>query len=317
MQTDLTPQQERTEARTQTAHKKRPLPLAQTAMVLILCAGVIAGLVLALGSNTPAVAMATTPPPVATPVLDEREHPVATAAPVLTASPAPTPTPVPTPEPYDFSRPAPETEAVDDTWFDDAVFVGDSRTDGLRLFGGIPGAEFIEQTGITVFEVSTRKAVKVAGEKYTVLEALGLKEYGKVFLMLGVNELGYGDDEAFRTAYAGLVDSIRAKQPGAVVYLQNLPPINPEKAKANNTPYYVTNEKIADYNAIIAQVAEEKQAVLVDVAAALADENGILPRDGTSDGVHFSKDYYTKWHAYLNQHTVDPDLYWAGQTENE
>ena len=31
---------------------------------------------------------------------------------------------------YDFTQPAPETEAVDNSYFEDAAFVGDSRTDG-------------------------------------------------------------------------------------------------------------------------------------------------------------------------------------------
>lgn len=215
---------------------------------------------------------------------------------------------------YDFTQPAPETAAVDDSWFDDVVFMGDSRTDGLRLYGGIPGADFIQSTGITVFDVGTKQSIRIDGQKYTMMQALGLKQYGKVYVMLGVNELGYFNDQAFADAYSQMVDDIRAIQPNAVIYLQNLVSVNPEKCKANKQPYYVTNEKIAVYNDIIADIAEEKHAVLVDVNAALVDETGILPAEGTTDGVHFTKDYYVKWYDYLKIHTVDPDLYWAGQT---
>ena len=220
----------------------------------------------------------------------------------------------PSADSYDFTQPAPETAAVDDSWFDDVVFMGDSRTDGLRLYGGIPGADFIQSTGITVFDVGTKQSIRIDGQKYTMMQALGLKQYGKVYVMLGVNELGYFNDQAFADAYSQMVDDIRAIQPNAVIYLQNLVSVNPEKCKANNQPYYVTNEKIAVYNDIIADIAEEKHAVLVDVNAALVDETGILPAEGTTDGVHFTKDYYVKWYDYLKIHTVDPDLYWAGQT---
>ena len=215
---------------------------------------------------------------------------------------------------YDFTQPAPETDAVDDSWFDDAVFLGDSRTDGLRLYGGIPGADFIQHTGVTVFEIGTKECIRIDGQKYTMLEALALKQYGKVYIMLGVNELGYFNDNSFAKAYADMVDQVRAIQPNAVIYLQNLVSVNPEKCKANNQPYYVTNEQIAVYNGIIENIATEKHAVLVDVNAALVDESGILPREGTTDGVHFTKDYYIKWYDYLKIHTVDPELYWAGQT---
>ncbi len=242
-----------------------------------------------------------------------------TPTPTLTPIPTPTPTPEPTPEPeptpvYDFTQPVPQAEPVGDDYFADAVFVGDSRTDGLRLFGGIPETTFIQHSGITVFEVGTRSAIRIDGQKYTVLEALALKQYKKVYLMLGVNELGYYNDEGFRTEYTGLVDKIRELQPNAVIYLQNLVSINPDKAKANNQPYYVTNEQIAVYNDIIAGIAADRHALLVDVNAALVGEDGILPREGTTDGVHFSKDYYKLWYEYLKSHTVDADLYWAGQT---
>ena len=215
---------------------------------------------------------------------------------------------------YDFTQPAPETAAVEDSWFDDAVFLGDSRTDGLRLYGGIPGASFIQHTGITVFDVNTKDRIRIDGQTYTMMEALGLKQYGKVYVMLGINELGYFNDDAFAQAYADMVDEIRSIQPDAVLYLQNLVSVNPDKCKANNQPYYVTNEQIAVYNDIIADVAAEKHAVLVDVNAALVDESGVLPAEGTTDGVHFTKDYYIKWYDYLKIHTVDPELYWAGQT---
>lgn len=256
-----------------------------------------------------------TPAPVPTPAVSASLPALAPTIPPSPSAPAPTPTPAPVPVPvtHDFTAPVPEREAVGDDWFADAVFIGDSRTDGLKLYGGIPQADFIQQTGITVFEVGDKKVIRRDGQKYTVLEALGLKQYAKVYLMLGVNELGYFNDKGFETTYAQVVDSIRAIQPNAVIYLQNLVSINPDKAKANNQPYYVTNEKIADYNQIIARIAAEKHTLLVDVNAALVDENGILPRDGTTDGVHFSKSYYVKWYDYLKTHTADPETYWAGQ----
>lgn len=233
------------------------------------------------------------------------------------ATPTPVPTPTPTPEPvsaHDFTQPIAAQEAVEADYFADAVFIGDSRTDGLKLFGGITQADFIEHTGITVFEVGTKQVIRIDGEKYTVLEALALKQYKKIYLMLGVNELGYHNNDGFAQEYAALVDKLRALQPEAIVYLQNLVAIHPDKAKANNQPAYVTNEQISVYNNIIAQIAAEKRAVLVDVNAALVGEDGILPREGTTDGVHFTKDYYVKWYDYLKIHTVDAASYWAGQT---
>lgn len=280
-----------------------PLCFFATALALVLAVALVLPTV--LNEEDPPLAQTPSPSPTMAP-----PTPIASAA-------APTPSSVPTPGPvsaYDFSIPAPEREAAGADYFSDAVFIGDSRTDGLKLYGGVEGAEFIEHTGITVFEVGKKKAIRINGEKYTVLEALAMKQYGKVYVMLGVNELGYYDDDGFAREYAGFVDQIRALQPGAILYIQNLVAIHPEKAKANNQPYYVTNEQIAVYNGIIAAIAAEKHTVLVDVNAALVGEDGILPREGTTDGVHFTKDYCVRWYDYLKSHTADADAYWAGQT---
>ena len=204
-------------------------------------------------------------------------------------------------------------------WFNDAVFLGDSRTDGLRLYSGIRGPDFLSHKGITVFDVMDRpdkRVISIDGKKYTILEALEAKRYAKVYIALGVNELGYNDNQGFADKYAEMLDTIQALQPEAVIYLQNITPVNPAKCREYKQPYYVTNEQVSAYNEILTRLAAEKQ-VLVDVASALVDEDGILPREGTVDGVHFSKDWYKKWLEYLMCHTADPDSYFAGQTDTE
>lgn len=236
-------------------------------------------------------------------------------------TPLPTPEPTPTPVPaFDFTQPAPETAAVEDDWFSDAVFIGDSRTDGLRLYSGIRGADFLAYKSLMIFHVVgndkvDRKAVPLngVGDKKTVLEWLDEKQYAKVYLMFGVNELGYGDDAAFTDAFSRTVDEIRARQPEAVVYIQSLVPIEPEKAYKTNPAAWLNNDNVARYNELLRQVCADKGVVYVDVAAALTDETGVLPPEGTTDGIHFTRSWYEKWYACLKTHTVDPAEYAAGQ----
>ena len=258
----------------------------------------------------PAGTRAVSPPEASTPVTGE------TAAAVL---PEPTPTPTPVPA-FDFTQPAPETAAVEDDWFSDAVFIGDSRTDGLRLYSGIRGADFLAYKSLMIFHVVgndqvDRKAVPLngVGDKKTVLEWLDEKQYAKVYLMFGVNELGYGDDAAFTAAFSRTVDEIRARQPEAVVYIQSLVPIEPEKAHATNPASWLNNDNVARYNELLRQVCADKGVVYVDVASALVNDAGNLPPEGTTDGIHFTRSWYEKWYAYLKTHTVDPAEYAAGQ----
>ena len=246
--------------------------------------------------------------------------PAAVISPAPTEQPAPstTPTPVPTPsaspelplEPevvcYDYTAPVPEAAPVDETWFADAVFIGDSRTDGLRLYGGIKGADFLCYKGLSVFEVmEDKQTIRTQAGTVSVFQALQQKSYGKVYLMLGLNELGYNNDPLFADTYEAVVDKVLELQPEADLYLQLLIPVNTQVCRATNQPYYVTNEKIAAYNELIQAIAAEKQVYLLDVGEAFVDETGEIPADASADGIHFRKEGYKGWYEYLKVHTVE------------
>lgn len=205
---------------------------------------------------------------------------------------------------YDYSVPVPQGEAVDNNWFSDAAFLGDSLTDGLLLYSDIRGAANLSYKGLTVQSVRTDKVIRLDGQKYTPLEALGQKTYGKVYILLGINELGWYNDQRFYDCYAQLIDLVRADQPDAQIYLQTLLPVTAEKSESHE---WLKNEKIAVYNDLIAQLAAEKEVYLVDAHAALADENGVLPAEESTDGVHLTKSGYQSWADYLRTHTVAPE----------
>ncbi len=288
--------------------KKRPpiLPLAAAAVVVCLALMIIPSL-----GQSPQESPRTAGQPSQAP--GESVAPIATPTPTPTSTPTPTPTPEPTPQPFDFTQPAPAAEAVEMDYFSDALFIGDSRTDGLRLYSGIKGASFYCYKGLTIFEMETKDVIELDGGKYTVVEALERgPQYGKIYISLGINELGYYNDESFHKTFAAFLEKVRQLQPDAVIYLENLVPVNPAKCKANDQASYVNNDRVAAYNAIYPQLAQEEQVILLDVATALSDENGILPADATVDGVHFTKAWYQKWLAYLMEHTVESEVYQAG-----
>lgn len=208
-----------------------------------------------------------------------------------------------TPPPAEESQMPPDRDA----WFSDAVFIGDSRVEGFRLYSGVtPEAAFLDHTGLTVYEVKEGKRVIRRGDqKVSVLEALSGGDYGKVYLALGVNELGYFDPEGFAATYGEVVESVRELLPDARVYIQSLLPVNTEKCKANGIPSYITNEGVADYNAALEAYFAQKDVHLLGVPDDLVDENGEARKEYSADGVHFKKDGYVLWLDYLAAHTED------------
>ena len=177
----------------------------------------------------------------------------------------------------------------------------------LALEAGIGCGENLTSNGLSIFKLEEKKALTIDGVEYTLLEALALDQYGKVYLSLGVNELGYFDDQGFYDNYCKAIDDIRALQPNAVIYIQGLIPLNEGQIAATTGRTYLTNDHLRIYNDLMKKAAQEKQVVYLDLYSEFVDENGALPEDGSHDGVHLTKAYCQRWLEYLKTHTVDYD----------
>lgn len=125
------------------------------------------------------------------------------------------------PQPTEPSEELPKEvvyHTVDDSYFDDAVFIGDSRTVGMYEYGGLEETStFYASTGLTIYKMFDSKIVAVPGQKkkITVEEALSEKQFAKIYLMIGINEMGTGTVESFMKAYGEAVQHLQQLQPDA------------------------------------------------------------------------------------------------------
>lgn len=224
------------------------------------------------------------------------------ALPTPTPTPLPTPTPAPTPMPalYDYAQPVPGSPPVDDDWFQDAAFLGDSRTEGLLSYTSIRPAGSFAYRGLNAQSIQTKAFVKSHGGKVTALEALRAGHFSKVYLMLGVNELGWWSENQFSRQYGQLVDLVRAAQPDAQIYLQTLIPVTAAKSAEG----VFTNLRLQAFNRIIRTLGLEKEVYVVDVWSAFANAQGALPARQSSDGIHLYPRDYDQWLVCLKNHTV-------------
>ena len=236
-----------------------------------------------------------TPSPTAAPQATEsRSEP----GPAVVVTPEPEPTPEPTPEPVTgpdlYAQPP-----IPDTFFDDAAFFGNSLVDGLRLYGNIKNGRFFGVTSASVVSVSTtRNCYLSTGEPATQLEALCENQYGKIYILLGVNEIGF-TTEYFIQLYGEMMDSICAMEPDAEIYIMSLTPLTKAKSE-DSSPF--TEQKVLSYNMALYALAEARGFHYVDLVDALSDAEGYLPPDGSSDGVHLSAGKYLEWCDYLRTH---------------
>ena len=193
-----------------------------------------------------------------------------------------------------------QSPEVDTSLFDDAVFIGDSRTQGLQMATGLTNAKFLAERSMAVNRCDRDAVFRLAdGSKGTVLQALAEKQYAKVYIMFGVNELGWPSAEAFADSYAKLIDQVRELQPSAVIYIQSILPISAERAEGD--PYY-NNENVNAFNAAVQKMVKNRDVVYLDVASVLRDETGALPADASTDGIHLNFSYCWVWLKYLADH---------------
>ncbi len=190
----------------------------------------------------------------------------------------------------------PLLKKVDDSYFDDAVFVGDSLTLGLSYFSGF-NSEFLCVGGLSTKNLDTEPLEN--GK--TVMDTIASKEkIGKVYIMLGTNESIYQKPDEFTARYSAFIDKVREYHPDAVVYIQSIMPVS----KTFSDSHDLKNPLIVEHNKYLLQLAKDKQCYYVDVHNFFAGEDGYLPENAGHDGVHLTPENYRVMANYLKEHAV-------------
>lgn len=61
---------------------------------------------------------------------------------------------------------------MDDSYFDDALFIGDSRIDDMHSFSGLNNATYYAKTGMSVYRLFKDPFIELDGQNVTLEEAL-------------------------------------------------------------------------------------------------------------------------------------------------
>ena len=98
-----------------------------------------------------------------------------------------------------------------------------------------------------------------------------------------------------------MIDLLREAAPEADIYVQTMTPV---AADYSSTGIY--KERIRRVNEKLANMALEKGIYFVDVYSALADENGDLKAEYSSDGLHMVAAGYKAWADCLAPRATRP-----------
>lgn len=192
---------------------------------------------------------------------------------------------------------------VSDDYFDDAVFIGDSRVVSLYEYSDWKEATYYCSSGMTlggVFKDPTGRW-KDGNWKVNIADALQQEQYKKVYIMLGINDMGVGDLDYFMNHYTDMVNQIHEWQPDAIIYIMSIMNVSAERDAQGD---YINNEAIRVRNERLKELDNGRDTFYLDVNSVVCDENGCLNAEYTFDGVHLYAQYVPLWTDYLKTHAI-------------
>ena len=201
--------------------------------------------------------------------------------------------------------------------YNNSLLIGDSRTQGIQAAAGITGADYFCENGLTLRKVMTGGSVadgtytitqetdeegnvteKKTANVTTLAQKLQSKQYSRVFIILGFNDVGWQTPATFENHYDQIIKQIRSAQPNAMVIAMKLIPVT---AARSQTDRYFNNPAIAKYNEIIERKALANNILCVDPTWSVADNTGALDAGHSFDGIHLYARSYKIWAQYIGR----------------
>lgn len=179
-------------------------------------------------------------------------------------------------------------------YLDDALFIGDSRTVGLEMYSDAKNADYFCTVGMSSFKVFSESA-KVDGVMTSLKSLLSTKKYGKIYIMLGINELGYNRTTSFNK-YKELVDTVRELQSDAIIFIQGNIHVGASRSASDTV---INNKAINEFNSMIAELQNEEDIFYINVSECFDDSNGNLDVEYSNDGIHLHVSDYNRWIDYV------------------
>ena len=182
----------------------------------------------------------------------------------------------------------------DESFFDDALFIGDSRMVSSAYYARLGKADYFTDVGMNVFQMFSVTASDDNFDATDLTTLLQNRTYKKIFIMLGINECGY-PMSSLLSAYQEDIDTLKRLQPDATIYLLKVYGVSRSVAESAS---YFSPQRLQEVNDGIAGLADGKRVRCLDPSHLYCDDEGYMKEEYTSDGVHpYAKDaaLFAQW----------------------
>lgn len=200
-------------------------------------------------------------------------------------------------------------------YFDNSVFLGDSVTLGLKNYATkmrqkdsyfLGNAKFIAvgsySVADTLVSVDSPKSIHslyngVVMQPQDIILEMGVK---RVFICLGLNDVGIYTQNEYLTNYSILINRMRKAVPDIQIVILSVTPLTVEGERK-----ILYNAKIDEYNNSLVKFANENGCYFIDVTSVLKDELGYLADELSSDNYcHLMPEAYDAWISYMLTHCI-------------
>ena len=196
-----------------------------------------------------------------------------------------------------------ESEPVSDDWFNDVCFIGHSQIVGMQKYSGLSGPDSYAVVGHTAQSTLDYEFYPLPNGRYgTLSDGLHSKSYGKVCIMLGINDSSLDKNrvEKFMTPMRAILDLVKETQPGAKIYLLSLVPVG--RYTPMNELY--NPDSTVFYSQLVKTLSREYDTEYIDLFRMMCDKAGyFLNSFNSGDGIHIQSDRYPEIVEYLKRHT--------------
>ena len=180
----------------------------------------------------------------------------------------------------DLSGKAEEEEYTSESFYDDAVFIGDLFVYGIDEYEYIDSSRLYSATFMT------------AAKAMDLTDDVAASEPGKVFVMLGFDDDNLSEDRSAETsadAILELLEDLQDKLPSAKIYAVSELPITEEYN--DNGGDYVSQADLDEINSLVKKGAEAAGIGYINVADSFKSGD-YMSSSYTNDGCHVAKPYY-------------------------
>lgn len=188
-------------------------------------------------------------------------------------------------------------------YIDSMVFLGDSRVVAMETYGHIRSDNTFAEVGISLSAFKNKAFYYPAyGYDMKITKILAHKKPKIVYIALGVNGVGYVDNDAFIEDYSDLIDDILEVSPDSEIIIQSILPVG---TKQESKLPELNNDNIDEVNLLLMKLAFEKNVYYLDVASVMKQaDNTLADEYDDGGGLHFTSRAYDVIMNYIKNHPI-------------